>query len=108
MMSKLDRVKTLPWALLLEGGLVVRGRWRSLPEQDRAQLLDLARRSRGWPRNLSPSERSELSRLLGRLDLQGLARELVWLQRAGRKGRSVWKQRRLWIERVGYLAQRGR
>jgi hypothetical protein len=106
-MSKLARLKTLPWALLLEGGLVVRGRWRSLPEHDRAQLLGLARRSHGWPGNLSPSERSELARLLGGLDLQGLARELVWLQRAGRTGRSMWERRRTWTGRMSDFARRG-
>jgi hypothetical protein len=107
-MSKLARLKTLPWALLLEGGLVVRGRWRSLSERDREAVLGLARRSRGWPGNLSASERSELGRLLVSLDLQDLARELVWLQRAGRKGRSVWERRHLWMARMSYMARRGR
>jgi hypothetical protein len=88
MSKQLRRLRAIPWAILLEAGLVVRGRWRALPQRERAELVELARRSRGWPGNLSPKERAELRRLIVRIDARGLAGELVALRRATRKART--------------------
>ena len=108
MSKQLSRLKAIPWAILLEAGLVVRGRWRSLPQRERAQLIGLARRSHGWPGNLSPKERAELRRLMVRLDARGLAGEIVALRRAMRKtgtGRGGATAR---ASRLAVLARRGR
>ncbi len=86
-MSKpgLKRVKALPWAVLLQTGAVLGKRWRSLSAKDRAQLARLTRQSRGRLGNLSEKERRELRRLVGKLDLKGVGRELLGLVRGGRK-----------------------
>jgi hypothetical protein len=63
-------------------------RWRSLSAKDRAHLARLTRQSRGRPGNLSEKERRELRKLVGKLDLKGMSRELVLLTRARR-----WRKR---------------
>ena len=87
--SKLERVKDLPWALLLQMGLVLGKRWRSLSAKDRARLAELTRESRGLLGNLSAKERKELKKLVGKLDPKRTARDLVLLTRARR-----WRKRR--------------
>ena len=89
MSKQLVRVKAFPWAVLFEASLIVRGRWRALPQRERTQLVVLARRSRGWPGNLTPKERAELRRLILRLDTRGIAGELIALRRATRKAARV-------------------
>ncbi len=83
--SKLRRVKDLPWALLLQIGVVLGKRWRALSEKDRARLTELTRESRGRLSNLSAKERKELKKLLGKLHPKRTARELVLLTRARRR-----------------------
>jgi hypothetical protein len=87
--SKLKRVKDLPWALLLQIGVVLGKRWRSLSAKDRARLTELTRESRGRLGNLSAKERRELKKLVGKLDPKRTAREVVLLTRARR-----WRKRR--------------
>ena len=87
--SKLGRVKDLPWALLLQIGVVLGKRWRSLSAKDRARLTELTRESRGRLGNLSAKERKELKKLMGKLHPKRTARELVLLTRARR-----WRKRR--------------
>jgi hypothetical protein len=83
--SKLARAKALPWALLLQAGVVVGKRWRALSSKDRARISSLTRESRGRPGNLSAKERRELRKLIGKLDLKGAGRELASLVRGGRR-----------------------
>jgi hypothetical protein len=83
--SRLDRVKDVPWALLLQIGVVLGKRWRSLSAKDRARLTELTRESRGRLGNLSARERKELKKLLGKLHPKRTARELVLLTRARRR-----------------------
>jgi hypothetical protein len=83
--GKLERAKALPWAVLLQGGAVIGKRWRSLSAKDRARLARLTRESRGRAGNLSAKERRELRKLVGKLDLKSMSRELVLLKRAGRR-----------------------
>jgi hypothetical protein len=87
--SKLQRVKGLPWALLLQMGLVLGKRWRSLSAKDRTRLTELTRESRGRLDNLSAKERRELKKLVGKLHPKRTARDLVLLTRARR-----WRKRR--------------
>jgi hypothetical protein len=87
--SKLERVKDLPWALLLQMGVVLGRRWRSLSAKDRAHLTRLTRESQGRLSNLSEKQRKELKKLVGKLDLKGTGRELVLLTRARR-----WRKHR--------------
>jgi hypothetical protein len=83
--SPLQRAKALPWALLLQAGVVIGKRWRALSAKDRARISRLARESRGRPSNLGARERRELRKLIGKLDLKGAGRELVSLARGGRR-----------------------
>jgi hypothetical protein len=83
--SKLQRVKDLPWALLLQMGLVLGKRWRSLSAKDRTRLTELTRGSRGRLDNLSAKERRELKKLVGKLHPKRTARDLVLLTRARRR-----------------------
>jgi hypothetical protein len=83
--SRLQRVKELPWALLLQMGLVLGKRWRSLSAKDRTRLTELTRESRGRLGNLSAKERRELKKLVGKLHPKRTARDLVLLTRARRR-----------------------
>jgi hypothetical protein len=79
--SRLDAVKALPWALLIQGGIAVNRRWRSLSAKERARLTELVKQSAGRPGNLSEKDRQELRKLARRLDLKGMTREFVSLRR---------------------------
>jgi hypothetical protein len=82
-----ERARELPWGELLGATVVVGRRFASLSARDRARLLELVRSSRGWPPRLAERERSELRKLLGKLDARAMARELGLLVRASRRRR---------------------
>jgi hypothetical protein len=84
--SKSERLKALPWAAVLQAGVVVGRRWRGLSEKERARLTRLVRESGGRLGNLSAKEREELRKLTGKLDLTGIGRDLTALAR-GRRGK---------------------
>jgi hypothetical protein len=85
-MSKRERVKSLPWAALLQAVVVIARRWRSLSEKDRARLTGLVRDSHGRLGNLSTKERAELRKLARKLELGSMGRDLLGLARR-RRGR---------------------
>jgi hypothetical protein len=74
-----SRVKDLPWLALLQASMILGKRWRALSEKDRRRLARLVRESRGRLGNLSVRERSELGRLVRKLDLKGAGPELTAL-----------------------------
>jgi DNA primase len=84
--ATLERIKNLPWAAALQVGMVLRSRWRALSEKDRDRLIRLMRDSRGRPSNLGGRERNEMRRLVRKVDLKGIGRDLFAL-RGGRRGR---------------------
>lgn len=108
MVKLILRVKAFPWALLVEAGLIARGRWRSMPERERRQLIVLAQRSRGWPGNLSAGERAEVWRLLVRLNVRDLAGEIVALRSATRSTRKLRAAQAARVARIARQARRGR
>jgi hypothetical protein len=67
--------RKVPWLLVFEAAMMLRSRWKTLPPDDRARLTWLARKSRGNPMALTPSERADFRRIAGGLDLFGMARE---------------------------------
>jgi hypothetical protein len=81
--SAKSRLRALPWAALVQGGVVVGRRVADLSAKDRARLARLLRESRGWPGRLAPKDRAELRKLLGKLDPKALSRELLPLVRGG-------------------------
>jgi hypothetical protein len=82
-----ERVAALPWALMLQGGLVVGRRVSDLSARDRARLAQLLRQSRGWPARLGERDRAELRKLLGKLDIRAMSSELLPLVRRHGKRR---------------------
>ena len=77
-------LKALPWAALARVGVAMGKRWTSLSPKERERLTGLVRASGGRPGNLSGGERKELRKLVGKLDLKGVGRELLPLVRRGR------------------------
>ena len=67
--------------------LAIGERWRGLSQRDRARLTRLLRDSRGRLGNLSARERDELRKVVRKLDLKGMGREVVPLLRGGRRKR---------------------
>ena len=76
--GKRARNFAIPLALL-QGTIVVGGRWQRLTANERERLSSLLRDSRGRIDRLSSRERKELRRLVDKLDLKGMAKELVAL-----------------------------
>jgi hypothetical protein len=85
--SKLKSVRALPWGIALQAGLVARERWQSLSKRDRERLARLTRDSRGRLSNLSAKEREELRKLLGKLDIKQMGRDLLPLAGARKRRR---------------------
>ena len=81
------RVRAVPWALLLRGGVIVGRRWSALSSKERVRLAQLLRESRGRARNLSTRQRLELRKLWRKLDMKGMSRELMPLVRGGKRSR---------------------
>jgi hypothetical protein len=87
-----SRLKALPWAALVQAGMAFGERWRSLSEKDRARLSELVRGrvrvQHGRLGQLSAKERVELRKLVGKLDVKGMGRDMLPLFRgAGRRKR---------------------
>ena len=80
----IPRFRAIPWMLSLQAMVVANEHWRQLSERDRSRVLQLLRESRGWPGNLSTKERNELKRLVAKLDLPGVGRDLLPLARRGK------------------------
>jgi hypothetical protein len=88
--SKRERLRAIRWVAVAQAGVAIGRRWRALSAKERARLSQLARASGGRPGNLSGKERAELRRLVSKLDLKGLGRELLPLapRRRGRRRRA--------------------
>ncbi len=83
-MPHLTRVRTVPWAILLELGITVRDAWKKLTHGEREHLMSLVRKSQGRPGNLSARERDDIKRLVRKMEPAALGRSLAPL---GRKAR---------------------
>ncbi len=74
-----DRIRTVPWLLLLRGAQLV---WAHLQDdltaQDRARLARLVRTP---PHRLTPAERTDLRRIVAKVDLGRLGRDLTDLRK---------------------------
>ena len=82
--GKSARRLAIPWALI-QGTIVVGGRWQRLTSNERERLTALLRDSRGRVDRLSSRERKELRKLVDKLDLKGMAKELVALRAVRRR-----------------------
>jgi hypothetical protein len=86
-MAKLIPKKVVPWMLLLEAAMVARAHWALLDDRDRRELAKIVKKSHGNPMNLTKHERSELARIVRRLDLITAGRKLMPLHGGLRKNR---------------------
>lgn len=74
----------MPWVLVAQVGVVLGRRWFALSAKERAHLTRLVRDSSGRPSSLSVKQRLELRRLVKKLELGGMGRELLALKHRGR------------------------
>jgi hypothetical protein len=79
-MPRLPGYKAVPWLLLLEAAMVLRAHWALLDDNDRRELARIVKKSHGNPRTLTKKERSELARIMRRLDLVTAGRKLMPLR----------------------------
>jgi hypothetical protein len=61
----------------LEGAVVANRHWQHLSEGERSKLTRLIRKSKGVPTNLTERERAEIRKLVGKLDVVGMGRDLL-------------------------------
>ena len=88
--SRLKRtVRAVRWSAVARSAMIVSKRWNALSGKERARFARLLRQSRGRTSNLSVKQRLELRKLAGKLDLEGMIRDLssLWRGRRGRRGR---------------------
>jgi hypothetical protein len=86
-MPRLPGRKAVPWMLLLEAAVIARDHWGRLEARDRRELSRIVRKSHGLPNRLTPSERSELMRLVRLLDPVTAGRKLLPFHGGVRRGR---------------------
>ncbi len=77
MKPRLPGTKAVPWMLVLQSAMILREHWGRLDDKDRHELNRIVRKSGGRPNNLTKSERSELVRIVRRLDLMTAGRKLL-------------------------------
>jgi hypothetical protein len=76
-MPRLPGRKAVPWMLMLEAAMTLRAHWGRLDDKDRHELSRIVRKSHGLPNNLTKDERSELARIVRRLDLITAGRKMM-------------------------------
>lgn len=75
-MAKLP-IKGVPWLVVIQAAMAAREHWGVLTPRERTELARLIRATRGRTSNLTAKEQAELRRLIGRLDLPGLGKDLL-------------------------------
>jgi hypothetical protein len=72
------RTVPLMWALLVAEALgTTRRHFAGIDPRARRRVVELARKSKGRPSNLTRHERAELRRLVGEMDLWRLSKDLA-------------------------------
>ncbi len=69
--------KAVTVLLVAQAAGVVREHWQGLDPHDRKRLTELLKTSKGRPTALTPDQRSELTKILQRLELPKLGRSLA-------------------------------
>jgi hypothetical protein len=74
-MSKLSAVRAkVPWLMLFEVARMTHGHvMDATSPADRRRVVEVLKRSHGDPRKLSASEKADLKRIAGKLDLKTVA-----------------------------------
>ena len=77
-MAKLDRVRTIPWLVLMDiARVTVSHLDENLDARDRKRVLSVARRTKGDVRKLTEREKADLKRIARDLNVTLLARNLL-------------------------------
>lgn len=84
-MSRISKVRRIPWILLFESVWAMRSMWVALPRRDREELIRLVKKSKGMPQNLTAHERSEFRRIALDLDVKTVALKMAPFARRLRK-----------------------
>jgi hypothetical protein len=89
------RAVPLMWALVVAEALgATRRHFAGIDPRVRRRVVELARRSKGRPSNLTAHEKAELRRLVGEMDLWNLSKELAAVASpVGMPGRRKRRQR---------------
>ncbi len=80
-------IKGAPWLMIIQAAMAARKHWGVLTPAERTDLSRLLRSTRGRPANLTAHEKAELRRLVGKLDLPGLSKDLMPIA-SRRRGRT--------------------
>lgn len=76
-MPGLGPFRRVPWLLLVDAAWRARRHWNAkLSERERERLSALIRQTRGRPNALSARERDEVRKLVAKLELAALGREI--------------------------------
>ena len=86
-MPRSTALRTIKWAVLFDALAVAREHWEKLTPGERSHLSALMKKSRGRWGNLTPAERRDVRRLVAKLDLPTLGRNLAPVARRIRPGR---------------------
>lgn len=86
-MASLMRIRAMPFIIVFELAMTLRKHWRRLEPADRKQLSELIKKSQGVPTRLSPGERADVRRLVGKLEPAAIARSIVPIGRRAMTGR---------------------
>jgi hypothetical protein len=78
----------ITWLLLAgQAALATRRHLQKLDARERRRLAEIVRSSHGRPSNVSKRERDELLRILRKLELGRLGRDVAGIVASGRRGR---------------------
>jgi hypothetical protein len=86
-MPALARVRTMPWIMVFELAVTLRRHWKRLEPGERAELAALIKKSQGRPSRLDARERTQVRRLVAKLEPGQIARSVVPIGRRARKAR---------------------
>ena len=87
-MAGLSRFRILPWLVLFEAARALRSHLTDhLSPQDRRRVVEIVRRSKGDPRNVSRRERDDLRAIAHKLDLIALGSEMLPIVGRAARGR---------------------
>jgi len=70
-------IKGAPWLVIIQAAMAARKHWGVLTPAERGDLARLLRTTKGRPGNLTAHEKAELRRLVGKLDVPGLGKDLL-------------------------------
>jgi hypothetical protein len=80
--------RAIPWLVLLELAQAAQRHWNHLTPGERAHLTALIKKSAGRPGNLTARDKDDVKRLVGKMDVPGMGRDLLPHARRLRRGAS--------------------